>query len=278
MGGPADRKAEFYEKIKPLIKPGDVINFDTKTDWYNLHLKVAYWGIRTHQRELFGLNSRWRDTHTMLYLDDEKILSVEPIHARWAKLQNFYNDRITVWRFSKRDLSPDDIKIMEQAAEPLIGTVYDVGQLLDIAINAVLGYPHVIKYRVFDFSQYCKVCSVGVRICFEHLRKTLNLYGHESFPRLFSTFKFDTWPMRLVVAEDNTECKGVDVEATAPAHFANSHDFDNEFEMVAQFDNGQQIFPEPVPVPADVEKVDDNPHGSHDHGHGGDHDHEHAHH
>jgi hypothetical protein len=250
MGGPANRKAAFLEKIKPFVQPGDVINFDSDTEWYNLHLKLAYSCIRKHQKKLFGVSSRWRDTHTMLYFEDTKILSVEPPRTRWAKLQDFYDDNITIYRYTKRELSAADMAIMREPAKDLIGSIYDVGQLLDMLINRLMGYPHTIEYRVFDFSKYCKVCSVGARVCFEHLRKKLKEQGDDSMQRLFSRFKYDTWEKRRVILAGNTEYRGVDVEATTPAHFANTDWFDDEFQRVAEFRNGQRLFPEPTP-PAD---------------------------
>ena len=45
---------EFYQSIKPLVRPGDVINFDSHAPWYKIHYKVAYRGIRHHQKRLFG--------------------------------------------------------------------------------------------------------------------------------------------------------------------------------------------------------------------------------
>ncbi len=275
MGGPADRKVEFLNKILPLIMPGDVINFDSTTEWYNLHIQLGYWGIRQHQREVFGNLARWRDTHTMLYLDEDKVFSVEPPRARFAKLESLYNDKISVYRYTKRDFEDDEIDVMMKAADELNGTIYDVGQLLDIAINRVLGYPHTIHYRVFDFAKYCKVCSVGVRVCYERARKYIEQKnGNEPMPRLFSKFKYDTWLERDVVMSANTEMRGVDVEATAPAHFANSEWFDDEFELVAEFDHGRRVFPDPEPLtPPEPEPApDDHGHGhdDDDHGHGHD--------
>ncbi len=245
MGGPADRKVDFLNKILPMIQPGDVINFDSTTEWYNLHIRLGYWGIRHNQKKVFGELSRWRDTHTMLYLDEEKLLSVEPPRARWAKLEDLYDDKISLWRYTKREFDDPDIDVMMDAASELIGTVYDVGQLLDIMINRLMGYPHTIQYRVFDFSKHCKVCSVGARVCYEKLRKHLEQNGDESMKRLFSKFKYDTWKSRPEIVAANTEFRGVDVEATSPAHFANSEWFDDEFELIAEFDHGQKTSPIP---------------------------------
>ncbi len=245
MGGPADRKAEFLAKIKAFVKPGDVINFDSTSEWYNMHILAGYWSIRRHQKALFGSTSRWRDTHTMLMLAEDELLSVEQPRTRWARLENLYDDKITVWRYTKRELSGSDIDVMREAAEDLIGSVYDVGQLTDLAVKRVMGYPHSIEYCVCDFSRYCKVCSVGVRVCYEHLRKKLKEQGDDSMKRLFSSFRYDTWDHNDAMVASNTECRGVDLEATTPAHFANSRDFDGEFELVCEFHDGIQIFPVP---------------------------------
>jgi hypothetical protein len=272
MGGPAERKVDFLNKILPLIQPGDVINFDSTTEWYNLHIHLAYKAIRCHQRQMFGNLSRWRDVHSMLYLDEDQVFSVEPPRARFAQLEELYEDTITLWRYTKREFSDEDIEVMHAAAAELDGTVYDVGQLLDIAINHIMGYPHAIHYKVFDFSKYCKVCSVGVRVCYEALRKHLEQQGAEPpMKRLFSSFKYDTWLESDIVMNSNTELRGVDVEATSPAHFANSECFDDEFEMVAQFDRGQQVYP-PPPQPAAQQPEAGAAEADHGHGDHEDHD------
>ena len=80
-------------------------------------------------------------------------------------------------------------------------------------------------------------------MAYEKVRKHLEAQGDNSMQRLFSTFKDPAWALRPNVPDMNTQKRGVDVEATAPGHFANSHFFDDEFKLIAEFDHGRQIFP-----------------------------------
>jgi hypothetical protein len=224
------------------VRPGDVINFDSHAPWYKIHFKIGYWGIRRHQKRIFGRLGRWRDTHTMLYMDDDHVFSVEPPKCRWWHLADFYDERITLWRYTKREITPADIQIMLPAALDIIGTDYDIGQLLDIMICEGLGYPNYLKYKIFDAGKGRKVCSTGVRTVYEHLRKTLNNQTPDTMARLFSKFKDPAWAQRPNVPDMNTQKRGVDVEATAPGHFANSHFFDDEFKLVAEFDWGEELY------------------------------------
>ena len=141
---------EFYDRIKPLIRPGDVINFDSRAPWYKIHFKIAYWGIRRHHKRLFGRLARWRDTHTMLYFDDCYVFSVEPPRCRWWRLEELNDENISVWRYTKQGFTAHDIGIMCWAAHQMIGHKYDKGQLVDFMINEALGYPDRLRYRVLD--------------------------------------------------------------------------------------------------------------------------------
>jgi hypothetical protein len=233
---------EFYDRIKPLIRPGDVINFDSRAPWYKIHFKIAYWGIRRHHKRLFGRLARWRDTHTMLYFDDCYVFSVEPPKCRWWRLEELNDENISVWRYTKQGFSDHDIGIMCWAANQMIGHKYDKGQLVDFMINEALGYPDRLKYRILDAGKKRKVCSTGVRVCFEYLRKMMPQSGRK---RLFSKYKDPAHKLRPGAPFMNRMERGVDVEATAPGHFANSHFFDDEFELIAIFEYGRLKYQKP---------------------------------
>jgi hypothetical protein len=53
---------------------------------------------------------------------------------------------------------------------------------------------------------------------------------------LFDKMNPDKWPEEKI-----KQFKGTDVEATAPAHFANSDFFQYEFELIARFSKGKEI-------------------------------------
>jgi len=235
--------------VTKYLQPGDVINPSQDAPWWQLWWRVPYHAIRRNQERIFGRQSNWDDTHCMLYLDPEHTLSVQPPRGRWLTPADYCQERIAIWRFTKYPMpfTPGEVTVMRDYAEMhLIGKLYDVGQLLDILINTILGYPNVIRYPIFDFGKQLKVCSVGVRVLFERLRQVLEDTGRPAYDALFRKLNpLAPWPGGVFPQSRIPNQYGVDVEATAPAHFANSHYFDNEFELVAMFDGGWPVYPLP---------------------------------
>lgn len=241
-------RADALSKVTQYLLPGDVINLSGRSHLWEPWFMVANAGIRGNQKRIFGLQSNWHDTHCMLYLDPEHTLSVQPPRGVWRTPAEYCDERVSIWRFTKhRPFAPEEIAVMrDYAQEHLIGKFYDVGQLLDILINTILGYPNVLKYRVFDFGGNLKVCSVGVRVLYERLRQVLEENGADAYPRLFRKLNpLAPWPGGVFPQSRIPDKYGVDVESTAPAHFANSHYFDNEFKLVALFDDGWPVYPVP---------------------------------
>ncbi|RME19935.1 MAG: hypothetical protein D6806_17385 [Deltaproteobacteria bacterium] len=233
--------------VAGFLQPGDVVNSSGRVHCDTFYYALPYHLIRQNQRRIFGNQSIWHDTHCMLYLDPEHTLSVEPFKAKWLKPEDYCLDRISIWRFTKYPVpfTADQVAVMRKYAdEHIIGTIYDVGQLMDIMINTILGYHHTIHFRIFDFSKRFKVCSVGVRVLYEKLRKHLEETDQPAFERLFQKINpLAPWPGGVFPQSKIPGKYGVDVEATSPAHFANSHYFDSEFELVAMFDSGWRIYP-----------------------------------
>ncbi len=217
------------KNILEVIKPGDVVNTDGKGG--GLFLKIGYWGIRAHQKTLFK-NGNWRDTHVTLYFNEHDTFSVEPPRATYLPLKSYCLDNISIYRYTKRNFNKSDILIMEKACDELYGTFYDFGQLLDAVINRVLGYVHVIEYKIFDFGKDQKVCSVGIRMAYEKLRKAVE----PAMERLFNKLNPEKWTVSQIEKFERT-----DVEATSPAHFANSNYYNDEFKLIARFNMGERI-------------------------------------
>jgi len=243
---PAD---QALANVIAFLQPGDVINLSERAPWWQFWWRVPYAMIRRNQERIFGRQSIWHDTHCMLYLDPDHTLSVQVPRAKWRKPADYCRDRISIWRFTKYPMpfTADEIQVMRDYADVhLIGTLYDVGQLLDILINTILGYPNVLHYRIFDFGKNLKVCSVGVRVLLERLRQVLDQNGQPSFDKLFRKLNpLAPWPGGVFPQSKIPDQYGVDVEATAPGHFANSHYFDHEFELIAVFDQGWPVYPVP---------------------------------
>lgn len=216
--------------------------------WYKSPLKaIGYWGIWWHQRRFFGKDSSWRDTHTVCYFDFDKIFSYDFPYAHWQNLYGVCGAKeITVYRcrgdlYGKATdgLDEQDLRAMEKAATQMLGEFYDVGQLLDIAINQVLGFPHRRKGKWFDFGKKLKVCSVGVRVIYEAVLQDILGRPAAGIKFLFRNLNPERWTQ-----EQCREYRGTDVEMTSPAHFANSNFFGHEFKRVVRVKNGQFIFGE----------------------------------
>lgn len=222
------------KEILKVIKPGDVINQRGRPKFYEIHLWIAYFGIWWHQRRLFGRKSNWKDTHSMLFFNDQNTFSVELPEATMKPLKKYYKSEMSIYRFKKFELTPVDISLMKKTADEMVGENYDIGQLLDIAINSILGYAQIRKLKIFDFGRKKKVCSVGVRVLLEKLNKIKN--PDSKIKLLFAILNGKKWNKKYI-----KKFKGTDVEMTSPAHFANSDFFQDEFELIAKFKNGKRI-------------------------------------
>lgn len=175
----------------------------------------------------------------MLFLDKDNTFSVEMPKAILKPLHTYCLFHLSIYRLRLAQLTKDFVETLRYAAEEMKGEDYDIGQLLDIAINGLLGYDHQRRLTIFDFGRKKKVCSVGVRVAFEYLYKE-RIKTADSRPGkwLFYELNPEKWPPEAI-----RNYKGTDVEATSPAHFANSDYFCFEFDLIATFDNGNQVFP-----------------------------------
>ncbi|MBN2030187.1 hypothetical protein JW824_08065 [bacterium] len=224
------------DNILQVIKPGDVVNQVGDFKWYEFWLSMGSKSIQSHQKDLFGKNSNWKDDHTMMFFDKDNTLSVELPIATVKPLEKYCLSNLSIYRLRLIELKADHITTMRKSANDMLGTDYDIGQLLDIAINQILGYEHQRRLSIFDFGRKKKVCSVGVRVVFEHLyQQRIRTSDSDSGKWLFDKLNADKWPEKKV-----EQFNGTDVEATSPAHFANSDYFCNEFELIARFNNGTQ--------------------------------------
>ncbi len=225
------------ENILKMIKPGDVINQVGDFKWYEFWLSIGSKSIQSHQKALFGKESNWKDDHTMMFFDEDNTFSVELPIATMKPLKKYCLSNLSIYRLRLIELKADHINTMRRSAKNMLGTDYDIGQLLDIAINQILGYENQRRLSIFDFGRKKKVCSVGVRVVFEHLyQQHIRTEKSDSRKWLFDKLNPDKWPDKKV-----KQFKGTDVEATSPAHFANSDYFCNEFELIARFNNGVQL-------------------------------------
>lgn len=237
---PEDPKIQkATQKILKIIRPGDVVNQANTFPRWQLWMIWPVRAIRRHQKRLFGKDARYQDDHTMLFFDRTRTLSVEPPRAVLKPLESYCLTELSIYRLRHHRLTEDDLSIMFQAARQLEGIEYDVGQLLDIALNNLLSFEHRRTIKIFDFGEEKKVCSVGVRSVLENLYQKKLQRGSDDPPTwLFNRMNPAKWP-----AEQVRRFRGTDIEATTPAHFANADYFAHEFRLVARFRSGEMIYP-----------------------------------
>lgn len=223
------------------VAPGDVVSIDGA---FSLAMFIPYLAIRADQRVVFKSALRpqatWQETHSTLYFDPQHLMSVEPPKATYFDAEQYIAKRLKegcrVSILRRTPVSSDAARChaylmwMQDAAGEIVGTKYDYGQLIDIAINQLLGYGSAEKFHWFDLGSKRKVCSVATRTCFEHARHRAEVEWGELAA-----------PTRLFVAPGGSPYWGLSewvkygkpsVECTTPAHFVNSQYFSSEFKLV----------------------------------------------
>ena len=269
-------KYEAAKIIEQYSKDGDTINIANHPAFYKFHIVIACWAIKKAQRKVFKNVKRKigeliidpnKDTHSMIkfskgsinkyILNDNSVkvgdkykvnkifkkeiwskdFSVEPPVATYIPTEEYALDDITVYRPRKRILSESDIKKMLHATLPIIDTKYDYGQLVNILVNQILGYPYDEKVKWFDLGSKRKVCSVGVAVVYQKLRKVLESEGI-IIERLFSKLNKANWKDDFI--KEFNELGRWNVENTYPAMFGitDTH-FDNEFELILKMNKGK---------------------------------------
>jgi len=223
-----------YEEIKSILRPGDIINQVGHPKWYEFWLSITYGFIKWHQRRLFGKHSNYRDTHTMIYFDPIQTFSVEMPKAILKPLSDYYKSDFTIYRIKNPAITSEMTWYMKEHAKKMVDRDYDVGQLLDIAVNGILGYANRRKAKIFDMGDKNKVCSVGVRVLLERLNQKHKFQTNGKW--LFHSLNPNRWSTKKIA-----NYRGVDVEMTTPAHFANTDQFENELKLVARFNNGVRV-------------------------------------
>jgi len=234
------KSKKIIKTLKKILRPGDVINISGHPKFYEFWLHIAYHYIRKTQKEVFGEKSRWTDTHTMMWFDGSAF-SVEPPRAKMVPIEDFAFKEISIYRYTKCKFTAADIEIMWEGAKRILDTEYDFGQLLNILINTIAGYPFYEKYKFFDFGAKYKVCSVGVAAIYTYWRHKMEQKG-KKIPRLFSKLNPNAWNKEFI-KKFKQHGNRWDVENTFPANFANTQThFDKEFVNILFADKGEILY------------------------------------
>ena len=261
----SDSKKRACENIASVLRPGDVINSGWRSTlgawlwppFYGFGRSYASWRIQRYQEQYFGSRSVYDSTHSRIYLGkgDEvdpnkpEIFEVTVPRSQFVSLADICHEDLRLLRFSERILTPDDIQVMLNASQSIVGTEYDYGQLLDFLLHETLGYPKG-AFKLFDQGPKRKVCSTGVTTLFHHLRKVRESEGDKSIPRLFNIVDVNVWKKEGLYDRID-QCLVPDtrqgepaiktpIERTAPAHFENTRFFRKEFTLVARFKAGEK--------------------------------------
>jgi hypothetical protein len=230
-------------KLSRYLQPGDFVNFEACLDnWWNVRLSFAWKLMWFDQKLVFGGNSRYKDEHTAVYLDEDHTFSMEPPKGRYKSLSEYCLEPITIYRYAEHKFGTQDIAVMRKIADGLVGIRYDIPQLANALFNTILGFPN---YMQVQFFRKGLVCSVAARVIFEKWRKNWNAkHPAQKIARLFDKLNPDLNPPGALADRfHNGKLKeGVEYEMTSPAHFANSAFYAREFVAVATFNNGERMW------------------------------------
>jgi len=245
--------AEGIEQFQAVAKAGDVIQqYPLDLSHMRFYKRWKFLLVRRciHARQyaVFGKKGDTNHVHTMMYFGPEGTFSCELPKASMFFPYHFIQSHFQIFRYQMTELSAVDIQIMSYAAQQFVGCKYDVGELFDIGINHLLGYDQHHRIGMFDYGKNYGVCSTTVRAVWEYWRKWRErVHGTADFvpKRLFDRLAPDKWSREDYEREWTLHAERgryLDVESTTPAHWANTHLFqDCLFEKVAEFKDGRRI-------------------------------------
>lgn len=160
---------QMLQELRKILRPGDVINFDSKPRWYQFWLRIVFAEIRRCQKKMgFKL---WRDIHSVLVVgfyqnDIPRVLSATVPVAVIEPLRIGNGTRnITVCRLrgAEDGFSDEWLKTMREAAHDLAGRDYDPLDLLAIKLKLQDWPKWITKY--LDMGKKRVVCSGAVLYC-----------------------------------------------------------------------------------------------------------------
>lgn len=266
-----ERVRNFTNAIKERLIFGDKIVTSGKVNWkFNSLIKciehaIAYAGIREFQRRVWVkrppslIKGIVDSTHITKYLGKENIVkyigsnqkvkeildkcpeastfSDEPPVATLIDLESFCMDDIRVYRYTKRDFEPLDIDLFCQGALQLLGTKYDVLQLINIALNVLGREPFQELSHVFDMGTSKKVCSVADAFIDEFHRDNLEKIAGIKLPRNYGKLNPKGWTQEFIDSFYDLRRRVMagkwDIESTFPANVENTQThFDGEYKLV----------------------------------------------
>jgi hypothetical protein len=235
--------------LKKYSKDGDVHNYEDTPPFWKVFLLIAVLAIRRFQKKTFfgkwikwGIRlvmmrtKNWKDHHTMQYFEDGT-RSVQTPQAKVIPVTCYSHYDVSIYRYTPKDFTPEDIQIMKDIWNRIIGTKYDYAQIMNIAINQILGYPFKQKTKILNPEEK-KVCSVGVATVFQAWRKQID----KKVPRLFRVLNKSVWTDKFQEKFAENENRW-SVENVYPSNFAvtETH-FNGEFKLILKIRKGRIIY------------------------------------
>lgn len=248
--------------LQRIIQPGDIINLEGHipvtlksffkdlviNDVIDLIVKVQKWVFaKCENADAIS----YRDNHTMIYLGDNQVFSMEPPRGCIHSLDDYGqgNNRIvSIYRMNPqyfgRSLADGDIALIREAAIMLVGIPYDIGQNANIGINALSGYPWSYALTWFEADKIpseditkknAVVCSVSIAEIIAYWRHILKETTGEEIPQPWKVLNPGYWTKDQIERFPNHW----DVNSTFPANYAvtQTH-FSGEFLLMGKFRNG----------------------------------------
>lgn len=150
-------------------------------------LWIVYRAIRAYQKKKWGARVDYEPTHARLWLGSVFFEATWP-KATYTTLDEteIAKKRFKVVRWTGADLAIDHMLI---AADAMIGTPYDWGDLLDMGVSAIAGIP---QFRIFgDRMNKYRVCSTAAAQVLEAGGATFDLPIKEIDPAYFLAKQHD---------------------------------------------------------------------------------------
>lgn len=169
------------------LKAGQVITKESFPSWWELHLKLIYWGIKKYQRLKWGRN--WKPVHVYVVVDRITGFSEYSLFEQTYPVAKYINPHylwdktyaVCEWmNLVPIDSSADglckkcredvgytgillDIHKLTEDAESRVGTKYDLGDLLDFAFSGMVLKIWRSTVRIWgDKAKRLGVCSTVV--------------------------------------------------------------------------------------------------------------------
>lgn len=246
--------------LRDTLRPGDIINtagmgkshgkWSLKGWIEGLGIKAAVGIIVDTQADMFGAKippekvPGHLDSHSMMFFGPDKVFSVEPPVPLYVPLSNYEGDdprTVSVYRMNPAYFGREpDVALLRQAADAIINRHkgYDIGQLVDILITSIAGYPWAHKVNWFDQGSQRLVCSVGVASLIAFWRHEMKRLQGIDIPQPWKKLNPAAWPEGALKQYPGHW----EIESTFPANYSTTFThFSHEFTLVGKFRGGKRI-------------------------------------